>query len=211
MIEKISPVSQDIDKRGKTMELGRQIKRYRGDNDFSQEELAEKVYVSRQTVSNWENDKCYPDIKSLLLLSECFGVSLDQLVKGDIREMKEKINVTELEDFQRESMIFAILLIVGAISPIPLVHFLWITGIVIWVVIVTVMMYYAIKIERHKKSLDIQTYKEILAFTEGRNLSEIEKAREYGKRPYQEILLGIASGIITLIISIIMIFFLEVL
>ena len=61
----------------KKMELGKQIKKYRSEMNLSQEELADKVFVSRQTVSNWENDKNYPDIKSLLLLSEVFGVSLD--------------------------------------------------------------------------------------------------------------------------------------
>lgn len=59
------------------MELGNQIKHYRNEGNLSQEALAEKVYVSRQTVSNWENDKSYPDVKSLLLLSEVFHTSLD--------------------------------------------------------------------------------------------------------------------------------------
>ena len=52
--------------------------------EVSQEELAERIFVSRQTVSNWENEKNYPDLKSLLLLSSLFGVSLDILVKGEL-------------------------------------------------------------------------------------------------------------------------------
>lgn len=56
-----------------------QIKKYRTSLNLSQEELAEKIYVTRQTISNWENDKCYPDIHSLLLLSSVFNISLDQL------------------------------------------------------------------------------------------------------------------------------------
>lgn len=44
--------------------------------NLSQEELAEKIYVTRQTISNWENDKSYPDIHSLLLLSSTFHISL---------------------------------------------------------------------------------------------------------------------------------------
>lgn len=44
---------------------------------LSQDALAEKIYVSRQTISNWENDKNYPDIKSLILLSEVFHISVD--------------------------------------------------------------------------------------------------------------------------------------
>ena len=63
------------------MELGTQIRKYRNERTLSQEALAEKVYVSRQTVSNWENDKSYPDVNSLVLLSEVFEISLDQLIK----------------------------------------------------------------------------------------------------------------------------------
>ncbi|MDO4465354.1 MAG: helix-turn-helix transcriptional regulator, partial [Bacillota bacterium] len=64
------------------MELGKQIKKYRQEAQLSQEELAERIYVSRQTISNWENDKSYPDVNSLVLLSETFQVSLDKLIKG---------------------------------------------------------------------------------------------------------------------------------
>ena len=76
------------------MELSIQIKKYRTELHLSQEELAEKVYVTRQTISNWENEKSYPDIHSLLLLSSLFNVSLDQLIKGDIEKMKEIISIT---------------------------------------------------------------------------------------------------------------------
>ena len=47
------------------MELNAQIKKYRKSLNLSQEELAEKVYVTRQTISNWENGKSFPDIHSL--------------------------------------------------------------------------------------------------------------------------------------------------
>ena len=79
------------------MELNAQIKKYRTELNLSQEELAEKVYVTRQTISNWENGKSYPDIHSLLLLSSLFNVSLDQLIKGDVETMKEIINEQEVK------------------------------------------------------------------------------------------------------------------
>ena len=63
------------------MELSKQIKKYRTEANLSQEELADKIYVSRQTISIWEYEKNYPDIKSLVLMSEVFQVSLDNLVK----------------------------------------------------------------------------------------------------------------------------------
>ena len=62
------------------MELGKQIKMCRQEAQLSQEELADRVYVSRQTISNWENDKSYPDVNSLVLLSEVFHISLDQFI-----------------------------------------------------------------------------------------------------------------------------------
>ena len=72
------------------MEIGTQIKKYRNELKLSQEELAEKVFVTRQTISNWETEKNYPDIHSVLLLSSIFNISLDQLIKGDIEIMKKK-------------------------------------------------------------------------------------------------------------------------
>ena len=51
------------------MNIGNQIKKYREQLKISQEELADKIFVTRQTISNWENNKNYPDIKSLSLLS----------------------------------------------------------------------------------------------------------------------------------------------
>ena len=73
------------------MNLGHQIKYFRQRDHLSQEDLAEKLYVSRQTISNWENDKSYPDVHNLLMLSSLFQVSLDNLVKGDIEIMEQKL------------------------------------------------------------------------------------------------------------------------
>ena len=73
------------------MELHERIKKLRNEKGWSQEMLAERAYVSRQTVSNWETDKCYPDVRSLIILADIFGVSLDELIKGDVDTMKETI------------------------------------------------------------------------------------------------------------------------
>ena len=74
------------------MNISEQIRVNRKKICASQEDLAERVYVSRQTISSWENGKSYPDLQSLLLLSEIFSISLDELIKGDVEEMKEKIS-----------------------------------------------------------------------------------------------------------------------
>lgn len=185
------------------MELGNQIKRYRNEGNLSQEALAEKMYVSRQTVSNWENDKSYLDVKSLLLLSEVFHTSLDTLIKGDVEIMKQQVKQEDKKEFEKLSAVFTVLLLAVMITPIPLAHFFGFVGIGIWVLLLAAGMYVAILVEKKKRKFDIQTYREIIAFTEGKGLDEIAKAKEEGKRPYQKILLAMAAGVITLLIAIV--------
>ena len=182
------------------MNLSSQIKRYRKELSLSQDELAEKIFVSRQSISNWENDKTYPDIKSLLLLSEVFQVSLDQLIKGDLEIMKKEINTQELVNFKKDSNIFTIFLLLMLITPIPLAHFLGWWGMAVYLVICAVGLYFGFRVEKHKKKYDIQTFKEINAFMEGKSLDEIEKARESGKRPYQKVFLVLGAGVLALIV-----------
>lgn len=186
------------------MEIGKQIKKYRTEMKLSQDDLAEKIYVSRQTISNWENNKNYPDVKSLSLLSDLFNVTLDVLVKGDLEEMKEKIKAEDITDFKHEGNIFSILLVCTILLPVPLVKFIGYIGIGIWSLIAIATMYYAIRVEKLKKNFNIQTYREIVAFLEGQNINEVEKNKEYGKRPYQKFLLAVASGLLAIIVSIIM-------
>lgn len=65
------------------MELGEKLKQARGRAGLKQEELAQKIGVSRQTVSNWENNRSYPDIGSVLKLSDLYGLSVDEMLKED--------------------------------------------------------------------------------------------------------------------------------
>lgn len=191
------------------MELGAQIKKYRAELSISQDELAEKIFVSRQSVSNWETGKTYPDIKSLLLLSEVFSVSLDQLVKGDIETMKKEIDAQELVTFNRDSMIFSVLFLAVMILPIPLAKYLQWFGMLVYLLLFLVTMYFAIRVEKHKNKFDIQTYKEITAFIEGKSLDEIEQARESGKRPYQKVALAMGSAILAVVVTAFMIWILR--
>lgn len=187
------------------MEIGKQIKKYRTDRKLSQEALAERIFVSRQTISNWENDKNYPDMKSLLLLSSLFNVSLDILVKGDLEEMKKEIKKEEISKFEKDGKIFTILLIADIILVVPLMKFFGKNmGFLIFILIWLVSMYYASKVERHKKNHDVKTYKELNAFLEGRTLEGNEKYIEYGKRPYQQWAMALGVGLITAIVAFIM-------
>ena len=61
---------------------------------LTQEQVAELLGVSRQTISNWENEKSYPDIISVIKMSECYDVSLDYLLKGE-QKMKSYYDYLE--------------------------------------------------------------------------------------------------------------------
>ena len=65
------------------MEIGKKLKNARMEAGLTQEKAAEEIDVSRQTISNWENEKSYPDIISVIALSDLYSVSLDELLKGD--------------------------------------------------------------------------------------------------------------------------------
>lgn len=178
------------------MEIGEQIQKYRAERGYSQDELAEKIFVTRQTVSNWENQHTYPDLHSLLLLSDVFGTSLDQLVKGDLEEMKREINKEDVEKLKKGGAVLAIYMVLLLLLPVPLAKWLGWGGLAINGVVFAAGMFYALKLEKLKKSCDVQTYREISAFMDGKRLDEIQKQREIGKRPYQKGLAAILSGLL---------------
>ncbi|MBQ6787381.1 MAG: helix-turn-helix transcriptional regulator [Lachnospiraceae bacterium] len=185
------------------MEIGKQIRKYRQELKLSQDELAERIFVTRQSISNWENDKNYPDIKSLLLLSSLFDISLDTLVKGDLEEMKEQIKTDDIKRFNKDGGIFTLLLLAEIILAVPLASLWGFRGLGIWAILYIIGIYYARKIDKFKKTHDIQTYREIVAFSEGKTLNEIQKNQEYGKRPYQKLMIVLGVGLIAFIISLI--------
>lgn len=186
------------------MEVSSQIKKYRSNMGISQEELAEKIYVSRQTVSNWETGKNYPDIHSLLLLSSLFNVSLDQLIKGDVVIMKKEIKEMEIKKFDKYGRIFTVLLFLTVITAVPLAAWLKWYALIPWGMLFTITMYFALKLEKIKKDNDISTYKEIVAFTEGKLLDDMETQQEIGKRPYQKVLLVLGSAVFGFIVCYLM-------
>lgn len=75
------------------MDFGEQIKSIRQKEKLTQEQFAMKLNVSRQAVSNWENNKNLPDIGMLILMSDVFQISLDYLIKGEneMNNMTEKV------------------------------------------------------------------------------------------------------------------------
>ena len=87
------------------MEIGTKLKNARNNANLTQEDIAEKIGVSRQTVSNWENNKSYPDIISVIRLSDIYGISLDTLLKEDenmIKHLDESTNIVKSKNRLRK-------------------------------------------------------------------------------------------------------------
>ena len=96
------------------MEIGSKIKNARNNAGLTQEKAAEELGVTRQTISNWENNKSYPDIISVIKMSDLYSVSLDHLLKEDtdmkstyLEHLEESTNV--VKSTNRKSRIIVIL------------------------------------------------------------------------------------------------------
>lgn len=83
------------------MELKNKIQELRKSKKLSQENLAEKLNLSRQAVAKWENGETYPDINNLIQLSNIFNISLDRLLKEDecMNLIEKEYNASEIIDF----------------------------------------------------------------------------------------------------------------
>lgn len=168
------------------MELAKQIREQRMERGLSQEDLAAKIYVSRQTVSNWETDKTYPDVQSLLLLSVLFEVTVDELIKGDMNAMNEAI----LSD--RKKMLALAwggvgIALVGVFAALGgIIWWDWdivpsgIIGLLIWGIGMTMLH----RVEHIKKENDLVTYREIAAYMKGEPIDR-DNARSQRARQHQ--------------------------
>ncbi|WP_303820091.1 helix-turn-helix transcriptional regulator [Ruminococcus flavefaciens] len=179
------------------MEIGNQIKKHRTRLKWSQETLAENAYVSRQTISNWENGKSYPDIHSLLILGKLFNISLDELVKGDVETMNNEISKNDTTKFNKLAWLLTAEYIIMIVSPLPLIKYLGWVGGAIWAAITAVSLFTAVKVEKLKKANDLTTYKEIKAYMEGKSLDEISAERiKKGSKNLMKALFGAVSAMI---------------
>lgn len=169
---RLSASWQALINEGTNVELGKHIKRYRTEHELSQEDLAAKIYVSRQTVSNWETDKTYPDVESLLLLSVLFDVTIDELIKGDVEAMKQAVS----NDFKKMAVLswggFAIAIAGAVLAIAGISRWDWgvvpsaIIGLLVWGIGMALLT----KVERLKKEHDIVTYRELLAYSKGESI-----------------------------------------
>ena len=92
------------------MELGKRIAEIRKEHSLTQEGLAEICNVTRQTISNWENGKSYPDLETLVLISDTFDVSLDVMLKGDRKMVSETTKEQKHGKHFAVKVIFAVII-----------------------------------------------------------------------------------------------------
>ena len=113
------------------MNIGKSIRQIRTENNMSQEDFAEIFYVTRQTVSNWENEKSYPDLNTIVKISDRFNVSLDILLKGDmdmVNEISEKTTVgIKWNKIKRTVFIFISIIIICFIITLAIYGIVWTT------------------------------------------------------------------------------------
>lgn len=102
--------------------FGDKLKKERELKNWSQEYLAEKIHVSRQSVSKWETGKNYPSIEIIIDLSDLFGISIDELLKSD-KDLKEKV-IQDSKVSTSSKWLSSILFIVGILFGIILVSLL---------------------------------------------------------------------------------------
>lgn len=173
------------------MEVGGRIRELRTERGMSQDDLAARVYVSRQTISSWENGKTYPDVQSLLLLSEIFDASVDSLIRGDVETMNETID-RDVKTMKRLSyvMLGFLLLMIDAMIWVCLQAFAWdwpleqtVPTLVLALVLWGVAMFAACWVDCIKKSHDLVTYGEILAYWRGEAVDrDTERGRRFSPR-----------------------------
>ena len=82
---------------------------------MTQEEVAEKLFVSRQSISNWENNKTYPDIGNVIALSDLYQISLDELLKGSDNFMKHLEESTDIVESNKKLIFIIVIALIAMI------------------------------------------------------------------------------------------------
>lgn len=95
------------------MIFAEKLKTERQKRGWSQEELSEKLFVSRQSVSKWENGQNYPSIETIIKVSDLFGVTIDELLRSDEELTKQVIRDSRKLAFPNLKFLFDVLFLIG--------------------------------------------------------------------------------------------------
>ncbi len=187
------------------MDIGNQIRERRSRLGLSQDELAQRLYVSRVTISHWETGKTLPDVQSMLLLANLFDTTIDELVRGDVDEMREMV-----EKGERRTKVFAVALAAVEVVVITALVVTAVAGrdylepvlrllLAVLVLVFSVVMLVA---RRKNGSEDARSAAELLGAATG---DPVEVAREsgaaFGMRLVLQVFAGLAVGIGALVVG----------
>ncbi len=140
------------------MRIAAEIKNARMQKHYTQEQAAEKLLVSRQTISNWENGKSLPDILSIIRMSELYELSLDELMKGDNTLMKNIEKEVRTAKAEKKIVKFAwisvaigaVLLILGELfEGNPVLDF--VSGALPWVLLGLLLLFALLYLNKEEK------------------------------------------------------------
>lgn len=187
------------------MELSRQLRMKREKHGLSQDEVAKTIFVSRQTISNWENDRTYPDVQSLLMLSQIYDTTVDELIQGDIVIMQQAIK----DDSRKMRLLSYGMIGFSVLAFLFLLVFslVWqepsgfarmskgnIAGTATFIVLYAIGFGMAIAIDRLKKKHDIVTYREIDRFLKGELDGETDSQGLARRHPALGVMVRLLGG-----------------
>lgn len=159
------------------MQLNERIKSERNKINLSQEQLAQQVFVSRVTISNWENAKTFPDIESLLLLSKIFNTSIDSLVREedldvDLNERMYKFGKLQSKYQSYVVLVFIIVIMAVIFQNLNLMNYAML--LMLTLVLVAIRLHY---IEKDLKKYSVNNFTEVMSFLKGNSLEDIKASR----------------------------------
>lgn len=140
------------------MRIADKIKNARIQKGYTQEQVAENLLVSRQTISNWENGKSLPDIISIIKMSELYELSLDEMMKGDkalLKKVERDVGAVKAEKklikFAWISIVIAIILIIlgEIIEGNPFIDFM--NGALPWILLGLMLLFAILYLNKEEK------------------------------------------------------------
>ena len=140
------------------MRIADKIKNARIQKGYTQEQVAENLLVSRQTISNWENGKSLPDIISIIKMSELYELSLDEMMKGDkalLKKVERDVGAVKAEKkfikFAWISIVIAIILMIlgEIIEGNPFIDFM--NGALPWILLGLMLLFAILYLNKEEK------------------------------------------------------------
>lgn len=176
------------------MDIGAKIKTARIQSGLTQEQAAEALGVSRQTISNWENEKTYPDIVSVVKMSDLYHVSLDHLLKGDKPDYLDYLSEsTDTVQSRRKQSFMALMLVYLGIWAFSLIVFWFFSSgsdamgywiMFLWVVLpVTTCRLPADRQERLRRTAQVARLHRLWRTVHAGALCHLQRGEHGGDRP----------------------------